>query len=40
MQLHGRGVLLKNLKQKGIGEKGDGKSVVVPQEYVDAMNSS
>ena len=39
MQLHGR-VSLKTLKEKGIREQGGGKSVVLPQEYVDAMKSS
>jgi len=40
MQLHGRGAFLKTLKEKGIGEKGHGKSIVVPQQYVDAVKSS
>ena len=31
---------MKNPKEKGFREKGDGKSVVVPKQYVDAIRCS
>jgi len=37
VQLYGRGVSMKNLKDKGLGEKRDRQSVVVPEEYIDAI---
>ncbi|KAJ8429975.1 hypothetical protein Cgig2_029601 [Carnegiea gigantea] len=40
VQLYGRGVSMKNLKEKGLEVKRDGKSVVVPEQYVDAIRSS
>ena len=40
VQLYGRGVLMKNLKKKGLKVNRDGKSVVVPEQYVDAIRSS
>ena len=37
VQLYGRSVSMKNLKDKGFGETRDRQLVVVPEEYINAI---